>query len=89
MGHKVNPNGYRLNTNNTWQSLWYDRKNYLSKIHQDLEIKKIVLEKLTHCGVSKIIIKRPTNKLVINIHSSKPGLVIGKKGEDILKIRKR
>ncbi|HRK65458.1 MAG TPA: 30S ribosomal protein S3, partial [Terricaulis sp.] len=89
MGQKVNPIGLRVGVNRTWDSRWYaNTKDYAKLLHQDLAIRKFVREKLKAAGVSKIIIERPLKKCRITVHTAKPGVVIGKKGADIEKLRK-
>jgi small subunit ribosomal protein S3 len=83
MGQKVNPNGIRLGINRTWSSRWYSKADYLKLLHQDLEIKKYVEQKLKNASISKINIERAAKKLRISIYSSRPGIIIGKKGADI------
>lgn len=88
MGQKVNPIGLRLGINKTWDSRWFGDDDYADKLHEDLKIRKYVKAKLGQAGISKIVIERPTKKCHISIHSARPGVVIGKKGADIDKIRK-
>jgi len=83
MGQKVNPNGIRLGINRTWSSRWFSKADYLKLLHQDLEIKKYVEQKLKNASISKINIERVAKKLRISIYSSRPGIIIGKKGADI------
>ena len=83
MGQKVNPNGIRLGINKTWSSRWFSNSDYLKLLHQDLEIKKFVEKKLKNASVSKVNIERAAKKLRISIYSSRPGIIIGKKGADI------
>ena len=83
MGQKVNPNGIRLGINKTWSSRWFSRTNYTKLLHQDLEIKNYVEDKLKNASISKINIERAAKKLRLSIYSSKPGIIIGKKGADI------
>ncbi|MBI04722.1 MAG: 30S ribosomal protein S3 [Pelagibacteraceae bacterium] len=83
MGQKVNPNGLRLGINRTWSSRWYSGNDYTKLLHQDLKIKKFVEEKLKNASISKINIERAAKKLRIAIFSSRPGIIIGKKGADI------
>ena len=83
MGQKVNPNGIRLGINRTWSSRWFSKKNYSKQLHQDLEIKKYVFQKLKNASIAKINIERAAKKLRISIYSSRPGIIIGKKGADI------
>ncbi len=88
MGHKVNPIGLRLGINRTWDSRWYAKKGeYGQLLHEDIKIRQFLEEKLKAAGVSKIIIERPHKKCRVTIHSARPGVVIGKKGADIEKLR--
>ena len=89
MGQKVNPIGMRLGVNRTWDSRWFAaRQEYAKLLHQDLKIRKVLKEKLNAAGVSRIIIERPHKKCRITIYAARPGVVIGKKGADIDKLRK-
>ena len=83
MGQKVNPNGIRLGINKTWSSRWFSKTNYTKLLHEDLNIKKFVEAKLKSASISKIIIERAAKKLRLTIFSSRPGIIIGKKGSDI------
>jgi small subunit ribosomal protein S3 len=83
MGQKVNPNGFRLGINRTWSSRWFSKSNYTKFLHQDLEIKSYVEKKLKNASIAKINIERAAKKLRISIYSSRPGIIIGKKGADI------
>ena len=83
MGQKVNPNGIRLGINKTWSSRWFSRNNYTKLLHQDLKIKDYVESKLKNASISKINIERAAKKLRLSIYSSRPGIIIGKKGADI------
>ena len=83
MGQKVHPNGIRLGINRTWSSRWFSKSDYAKLLHQDLEIKKYVEKKLKNASISKINIERAAKKLRISIFSSRPGIIIGKKGADI------
>lgn len=88
MGQKVNPTGFRIGINRTWDSRWYaGKKDFAEKLAQDVGIRKFVKAKLKEAGVAKIIIERTGKKAIITIHSAKPGVVIGKKGSDIEKIK--
>ena len=87
MGQKVNPIGMRLGINRTWDSRWYADGNYASLLHEDLRIRNFLLNKLSQAGVSKVIIERPAKKARVTIHTARPGVVIGKKGADIDKLR--
>jgi small subunit ribosomal protein S3 len=89
MGQKVNPNGIRLGINRTWSSRWFSKKNYVKQLHQDLEIKKYVEKKLKNASIAKVNIERAAKKLRISIYSSRPGIIIGKKGADIEALKKK
>jgi len=90
MGQKVNPVGLRLGINRTWDSRWYAGKNEYGKLlHEDMEIRAQLSKQLKQAAVSKIVIERPHKKCRVTIHSARPGVVIGKKGADIDKLRKR
>ncbi len=89
MGQKVNPIGLRLGINRTWDSRWYSGKeNYADMLHEDLKIRKFLLKRLNQAGVANIIIERPAKKARVTIHTARPGVVIGKKGQDIEKMRR-
>jgi small subunit ribosomal protein S3 len=87
MGQKVNPIGLRVGINRTWDSRWYADDDYAKLLHEDLKLREYLQEKLQQAGVSRIVIERPTKKARITIHSARPGVVIGKKGADIEKLR--
>ncbi len=90
MGHKVNPIGLRLGINRTWDSRWYANKSeYGSLLHEDYAIRSMLEKELKQAAVSKIVIERPHKKCRVTIHSARPGIVIGKKGADIEKLRKQ
>jgi len=89
MGHKVNPIGLRLGINRTWDSRWYaNSRDYGSLLHQDLKLRKYIKKRMKQAGVSKIVIERPHKKCRITIYTARPGVVIGKKGADIEKLRR-
>jgi len=88
VGQKVHPYGLRLGIIRTWSSIWYQDRSYAAWLHQDLAMRKVVKEKLFNAGVAKVEIKRTPNRVDVFIHTSKPGLVIGKKGKGIELIRK-
>ena len=87
MGQKVNPIGLRIGIQNSWDSKWYADNDYADQLHEDIAIRKFLKRKLGVAGISKIIIERMVKKVVITIHTAKPGVVIGKKGSDIEKVK--
>ncbi|MFO1154905.1 MAG: 30S ribosomal protein S3 [Rhodospirillales bacterium] len=87
MGQKVSPVGLRLGVNRTWDSRWFADENYADLLHEDLKIRKFLQKRLQQAGVSRIVIERPAKKARVTIHTARPGVVIGKKGADIEKIR--
>ncbi len=89
MGQKVNPIGLRLGINRTWDSRWFADRDYADKLHEDLKMRQFLKTQLAAAGISRVVIERPTKKAVVTIYSSRPGVVIGKKGADIDKIKKK
>ena len=87
MGHKVNPIGLRLGVNRTWDSRWFAGKGYADLLHQDLRMRKFLRKRLQQAGVSRIVIERPAKSAKVTIYTARPGVVIGKKGGDIEKLR--
>ncbi len=87
MGQKVNPIGLRLGINRTWDSRWYADDSYANLLHEDLKIREFLNKQLRQAGVSRIVIERPAKKARVTIHTARPGVVIGKKGADIEKLR--
>jgi small subunit ribosomal protein S3 len=87
LGQKVHPYGLRLGYNKTWKSRWYAKKDYSALLHEDLKLKKELKKQLGHAGVSNIEIERPGNKIRITIHTSRPGIIIGRKGSEIDKLK--
>jgi small subunit ribosomal protein S3 len=87
MGQKINPIGFRLGVNRTWDSRWYAERDYATMLHDDLHIRDYLRRKLSQAGVSKIVIERPAKRARVTIHTARPGVVIGKKGADIEKLR--
>jgi small subunit ribosomal protein S3 len=87
MGQKVNPIGLRLGINRTWDSRWYADSDYSKLLFEDLSIRKFLFDKLSQAGIGRIVIERPAKKARITIHTARPGVVIGKKGADIDKLR--
>lgn len=90
MGQKINPIGFRLGINRTWDSRWYaDQGEYGELLHEDMQIRAYLVKELKQAGVSKVVIERPHKKCRVSIHTARPGLIIGKKGADIEKLRKK
>jgi small subunit ribosomal protein S3 len=87
MGQKVNPISLRLGINRTWDSRWYADADYAELLHQDLKLKRYLFKRLAQAGISKVVVERPAKKARITIHTARPGVVIGKKGQDIEKLR--
>jgi small subunit ribosomal protein S3 len=87
MGQKVHPYGFRLGTLYGWQSNWFADKNYAEQLHEDLAIRKFIKKKLFHAGISKVVIERTGEKVVINIHTARPGILIGKRGAEVETLR--
>ena len=87
MGHKVNPIGLRLGINRTWDSRWFAVKNYADLLHQDLKLRSYLRKRLQQAGVSRVVIERPAKRARVTIYTARPGVVIGKKGGDIEKLR--
>ncbi|MCI4662107.1 MAG: 30S ribosomal protein S3 [Neomegalonema sp.] len=89
MGQKINPIGLRLGINRTWESRWYaDSAEYGKLIHEDLAIREYVKKNCKQAGISRVVIERPHRKCRVTIHAARPGVIIGKKGADIEKLRK-
>lgn len=88
MGQKVHPYSLRLGVIRTWNSVWFREKGYADWLHEDLRIRKHIKGKLYHAGISNVEIKRTPNRVDVFVHTSKPGLVIGKKGKGIEQIKK-
>ena len=87
MGHKVHPKIFRMGVTESWDSKWYADQDYTNLLHEDFKIKKFVKSRVYHAGISKIEIERASNKAKINIHTARPGIVIGKKGAEIEKLK--
>ncbi len=89
MGRKVNPNGIRVGIVSTWPSVWYaSKKDYAKQLHEDLRIREYIKKDLKAAGVAEVRIERQSKKAIITIHAARPGVVIGRKGGDIDKIKK-
>ncbi len=88
MGQKVHPIGFRLGGIKKWGSQWFSEKNYSQLLHEDLKVRTFLKKKFYHAGISKIEIERAADKAKINIYSARPGVIIGKKGAEIEKLKK-
>ena len=87
MGQKVHPIGFRLGFNKTWRSRWYAEKDYANLLHEDIKLKKDLKKRFAHAGVSHVDIERAANKLKISIYTSRPGIIIGRKGQEVDKLK--
>jgi small subunit ribosomal protein S3 len=87
VGQKVHPYGFRLGYNKTWKSRWFAKKDYAGMLHEDLKLKKELKAKLSSAGVASVEMERPGNKLKITIHTARPGIIIGRKGAEIDRLR--
>jgi small subunit ribosomal protein S3 len=88
MGQKVNPIGFRIGINKTWDSRWFSGKDYANFLHQDFAIREYVEKNFLQAGISRVVIERPSKKARVTIHAARPGVLIGKKGADIEKLKK-
>ena len=88
MGQKTNPIGFRLGVIKSWESRWFSEKDYSKLLQEDITIRKFLIKKLSSAGISKVVIERPAKLAKITIHTSRPGVIIGKKGSDIEKLKK-
>ena len=87
MGQKVNPIGLRLGISRTWNSKWFAEKDYASLLKQDLDIQKFVKARLKHAAISKIEVERTAKKTKVNIFSARPGIIIGRKGDEVERLK--
>lgn len=87
MGQKVHPYGFRLGFNKTWRSRWFADKDYAKLLHEDIKLRAELKKQFAHAGVAKIEIERAANKLKIDLHTSRPGIIIGRKGAEVDKLR--
>tara|TARA_Y100001935_G_C17299522_1_gene508256 strand:+ start:443 stop:1081 length:639 start_codon:yes stop_codon:yes gene_type:complete len=88
LGQKTNPIGLRLNIRKNWDSVWFDEKNYADKLNEDIVIRNYLSNRLQGASVSKIEISRTSRKIVVTIHTARPGIIIGKGGEEVEKLKK-
>ena len=87
MGQKVKPIGLRVGINRTWDSRWYADRNYGELLHKDIELRNHLMEHLKQASISRVVIERPAGRARVTIYAGRPGLIIGKKGQDIEKLR--
>lgn len=87
MGQKTNPVGFRLGYNRTWSSRWYARKDFVKLLHEDIKIRRMVKQKLYHAGVSRVEIERSGDQTRVIIHTARPGIIIGRKGAEVDKLK--
>jgi len=88
LGQKVNPIGFRLGYIKGWESVWYaSKKDYADRLHEDIRIRKMVKERLYHAGLARIEIERSGNQLRLNLHTARPGVIIGRKGAEVDKLK--
>jgi small subunit ribosomal protein S3 len=87
VGQKVHPYGFRLGTLYGWQSNWFAERKYGEQLHEDIGIRKFIKKKLYHAGISKVVIDRTGDKIVVNIHTARPGILIGKRGAEVETLR--
>lgn len=87
MGQKVNPIGFRLGVTRTWDSRWYAKRDFSRLLHEDIKLRQYLKEKLFGAGIARIEIERAANKVKINVHTARPGIVIGKKGSGVEQIK--
>src|ERR1700693_6023966 len=87
MGQKSHPRGLRLGVIDTWDSRWVATNDYAALLHEDIHLREFIKKRLYHAGISKVEIERMANKAKINIHTARPGIVIGKKGAEIEKLK--
>jgi len=87
MGQKVHPTGFRLGFNKTWRSRWYAEKEYANLLHEDVRLKRDLKKRFAHAGVSRVEVERAANKLKISIYTSRPGIIIGRKGQEVDKLK--
>ena len=88
MGQKVHPYGFRLGTLYGWKSNWFSERKYADQVFEDHQIRRFIKKKLYHAGISKVVIERTGEKVVVNIHTARPGILIGKRGAEVDALRK-
>jgi small subunit ribosomal protein S3 len=87
MGRKVHPTGFRLGYIKDWQSKWYAERSYTDQLHEDFALRKLIFKELSNAGVSHVDIERSANKIEVTVHTAKPGIVIGKRGASVDKLK--
>jgi len=87
LGQKTNPIGFRLGINKTWKSLWFEKKNFAKKLSEDMMLRQYVQNRLNNAGISQVEIKRTPKRITLTIHTARPGIVIGKKGTEVDKLK--
>jgi small subunit ribosomal protein S3 len=87
LGQKVHPYGFRLGYNNTWKSRWYAGKDYVDKLHEDLKLRNYLKKRLYHAGIASVEVERAADKMTVNIFTARPGIIIGKKGSEVDKLK--
>jgi small subunit ribosomal protein S3 len=87
LGQKTNPIGFRLGINKTWKSLWFDEKEFSKKLSEDLMLREYIANRLNNAGISQVEIKRTPKRITLTIHTARPGIVIGKKGTEVDKLK--
>jgi len=87
VGQKIHPYGFRLGTIYGWQSNWFAERSYGQQLHEDIRVRSFIKKKLYHAGISKVVIERTGDKLLINIHTARPGILIGKRGAEVESLR--
>lgn len=88
MGQKVNPIGLRLNITRSWDSIWYAGKNYRANLHEDQKVRAYLKKRLSHAGISQIMVERTGDKVKVRLFAARPGIIIGKKGAEIENLKK-
>lgn len=89
MGRKVNPVGFRLGIVSDWESTWFGERNYTEQLHEDLAIRSLILNELPRAGISRVELERSANKVDVTLHTSKPGIVIGKQGANVERLKQK
>jgi small subunit ribosomal protein S3 len=87
VGQKVHPYGFRIGTLYGWQSNWFAERHYAERLHEDLRLRTFIKKKLFHAGISKVVIDRTGDKVVVNVFTARPGILIGKRGAEVETLR--